>query len=224
MHLLSLSISHFLNCFLTVQSSSTDFTFDEFSSSTSTGASLANSTNTVSQKLNNKKKNKKQQQQQQQQRKHIPMMRNGTDSDRGKLFGLVVLESLEFSALTPKALWTQLKNESKARYNYDLIWYERKLTEIDGKFVFSSDDIDTFIEEYSARRTCILRSFCLKTGLQLTIREYQFESNSKSSRATADCFNEDDIVNIYPIIKQVPPKVRLKTKFRLSLMLLDDSA
>lgn len=126
--------------------------------------------------------------------------------------------------MTPKALWIQLKNESKARYNYDLIWYERNSTEIDLKFVFSSDDIDTFIEEYSARRTCILRSFCLKTGLQLTIREYQFESNNKSSRATADCFNEDDIVNIYPIIKQVPPKVRLKTKSRFSLMLLDDLA
>ena len=71
-----------------------------------------------------------------------------------------------------------------------------------------SDDIESFIETYNVRRTCILRSFCLKTGLQLAVREYQFESNNKSSRTTTECFNEDDIINIYPIIKQVPPKVK----------------
>jgi hypothetical protein len=39
------------------------------------------------------------------------------------------------------------------------------------------------------------------------MREYQFESTNKSSRSNSECFNEDDIINIYPIIKQVPPKV-----------------
>jgi len=47
----------------------------------------------------------------------------------------------------------------------------------------------------------------LKVGLQLSIREYQFESSNKSTRTNNECFNEDDIVNIYPVIKQVPPKV-----------------
>jgi protein TIF31 len=61
----------------------------------------------------------------------------------------------------------------------------------------------------------MLRSFCLKTGLQLTMREYQFESMTKSSRLNSECFNEDDIINIYPLIKQVPPKVLtiIKMKF-----------
>ena len=75
-HLLSFSISHFLNCFLTIISSpASDYTFDEFSTSTNNSA-LASSMNSSMQKSNNKKKNKKQQQQQQ--RKHSPMMRNGT--------------------------------------------------------------------------------------------------------------------------------------------------
>ncbi len=78
--------------------------------------------------------------------------------------------------------------------------------------LFLSDDIESFVEQYAVRRTCILRSFCLKTGLQLTMREYQFESTNKSSRSNSECFNEDDIINIYPIIKQVPPKVKRKTK------------
>ena len=137
-----------------------------------TNSSLANSTNTPSQKTNNKKKNKKQQQ-----RKHNPTMRN---------------ESLEFSSLTSKLLWSQLTNEAKSRYNFDL----------------NCDDIESFVEKYTVRRTCILRSFCLKTGLQLSMREYQFESTNKSSRTNNECFNEDDIINIYPLIKQVPPKVR----------------
>ena len=43
------------------------------------------------------------------------------------------------------------------------------------------------------------------------MREYQFESiNKSSSRLNSECFNEDDIINIYPIIKQVPPKVKQK--------------
>ncbi len=42
------------------------------------------------------------------------------------------------------------------------------------------------------------------------MREFQFESTTKSSRTNNECFNEDDIINIYPIIKQVPPKVKLK--------------
>jgi len=166
-HLLAYSISHFLNCFLTnVSSASTDFLADELSSVNSTSGSA----NTNS---NNKKKNKKQQQQQQ--RKQNPLKRN---------------ESLEFSAITSKILWSQLSTEAKSRYSFDL----------------NSDDIDSFLEKFSIRRTCILRSFCLKVGLQLSIREYQFESSNKSTRTNNECFNEDDIVNIYPVIKQVPPK------------------
>ncbi|CAF1421234.1 unnamed protein product [Adineta ricciae] len=175
-HLLSFSISHFLNCLLTVISSPvSDYSFDEFATSTSTtstsSGSLANSTNTTSQKPNNKKKNKKQQQQ----RKHNPTMRN---------------ESMEFSSLTSKLLWIQLTNEAKSRYGFDL----------------NCDDIEAFVDTYSVRRTCILRSLCLKTGLQLAMREYQYDSAYKSSRTSNECFTEDDIVNIYPVIKQVPPK------------------
>jgi hypothetical protein len=40
------------------------------------------------------------------------------------------------------------------------------------------------------------------------MREYQFESTTKTSRTTNECFNEDDIINIYPLIKEVPPKVK----------------
>ncbi|CAM4854056.1 unnamed protein product [Rotaria socialis] len=178
-HLLSFSISHFLNCFLTIISSpTTDNSFDELSalSSQSTNNApnvlLSNSTNISSQKTNSKNKNKNKKQQQ---RKYIPTIRN---------------ESLEFSSLTSEVLWSQLTNEAKSRYSFDL----------------NCDDIESFIHEYSVRRTCILRSFCRKSGLQITMREYQFEFLNKTSRFNNECFNELDIINIYPIIKHVPPK------------------
>ncbi|CAF3605331.1 unnamed protein product [Rotaria sp. Silwood1] len=179
-HLLSYSISHFLNCFLTIISlPTTDYTFDELASATTIQSTnttsnvlLTNSTNISSQKSNAKKKNKKQQQQQ---RKHSPMMRN---------------ESLEFSSITSKVLWSQIINEAKSRYSFDL----------------NCDDIESFVENYAVRRTCILRSFCRKTGLQITMREYQFETINKSIRSNNECFNENDIINIFPIIKHVPPK------------------
>ncbi len=76
--------------------------------------------------------------------------------------------------------------------------------------MYFSDDIENFLEKYNVRRTCILRSFCLKTGLQLSMREYQFDLPTKSTRTNNECFTEDDIINIYPLIKQVPPKVREK--------------
>jgi hypothetical protein len=84
MHLLSFSISHFLNCFLTmITSSSADYIVDELSPSGSTSytgsntaaanGSQSSAANAAAQKANNKKKNKKQQQQ----RKQNPFKRNG---------------------------------------------------------------------------------------------------------------------------------------------------
>ena len=124
MHLLSYSISHFLNCFLTILASpSTDFLSDEFSSSsigavhngtTNTNASVNNSS---SQKTNNKKKNKKQQ------RKQNPLMRNGQKKMNDSQISICcVLESLDFSMLTSKILWSHLATEAKSRFNYDLNW------------------------------------------------------------------------------------------------------
>ena len=44
------------------------------------------------------------------------------------------------------------------------------------------------------------------------MREYQFDVTNKSARTNNECFNEEDIINIYPLIKQVPPKVTGKIK------------
>merc|ERR1719394_658069 len=46
----------------------------------------------------------------------------------------------------------------------------------------------------------LLRSFCHKTGVQIMLREYQFDNK------TVQTFSEDDIVNMYPIVKHINPR------------------
>ncbi|CAF1021003.1 unnamed protein product, partial [Didymodactylos carnosus] len=185
-HLTAYSISHFLNCLLTttttaiVENLSDDLSTNTHTNGTTNGNGNGHTSATSTQKSTNKKKNKKQQ------RKHSPIT-SQTDS-------------LDFSSLTSKTLWIQLSNEAKTRYSFDL----------------NCDDIDSFQEHYHVRRTCILRSFCLKTGLQLSLRDYQFDSmtsttptttkNILSNSPTIPCFNEDDIINLYPVTKHVAPK------------------
>ncbi len=46
----------------------------------------------------------------------------------------------------------------------------------------------------------LLRGFCQKNGVQLALREYNFDNKHK------ELFHEDDILNLYPIVKHAPTK------------------
>lgn len=86
--------------------------------------------------------------------------------------------------MTPKSLWNQLKTELKSYFDYDL----------------QSNDIESSIETYSLQKVSLLRSFCLKTGLQILLRDYNFESKNKL------IFYEEDILNVFPIVKHINPR------------------
>lgn len=45
------------------------------------------------------------------------------------------------------------------------------------------------------------RSFCLKTGIQILLREYSFDVKNRLT------FVEEDIVNIFPVVKHINPRV-----------------
>ena len=62
------------------------------------------------------------------------------------------------------------------------------------------DNIDSFIELIKLTKLNLLRSFCHKTGVQIMLREYQFDNK------TVQTFSEDDIVNMYPIVKHINPR------------------
>lgn len=81
-------------------------------------------------------------------------------------------------------MWSQLKQELKAYFDYDLL----------------SSDTDSTIEIYSLQKVSLLRSFCIKTGLQILLRDYNFDTKNKL------IFYEEDILNIFPIVKHINPR------------------
>lgn len=103
---------------------------------------------------------------------------------RGKSNPLSFVDNNEWANLTPKSLWLQLKQELKSYYDYDL----------------SSNDVDSTTELYSLQKVSFLRSFCLKTGVQILLRDYNFDSKNKL------IFYEEDILNIFPIVKHINPR------------------
>lgn len=90
----------------------------------------------------------------------------------------------DWSQLTQKSLWQQIKKELKSYWNYEL----------------QSDTIDQICDSYKLQKISILRAFCLKTGLQILLREYNFESKNKPT------FNDDDIINVFPVVKHISPR------------------
>merc|ERR1711963_1223469 len=97
---------------------------------------------------------------------------------------LAPTDSVEWANLTPKTLWLQIKNEAKSYFDWNL----------------PVDNIDAFVEMIKLTKLNLLRSFCQKTGVQIMLREYQFDNK------TVQTFSEDDIVNMYPIVKHINPR------------------
>ncbi|XP_063222279.1 clustered mitochondria protein homolog isoform X4 [Bacillus rossius redtenbacheri] len=93
-------------------------------------------------------------------------------------------DSTEWANLTPRLLWSQLRSELKSYYDFELI----------------PDSMDTAIEMFSLQKISILRSFCIKTGVQILLREYTFDSKNRHT------FFEEDIVNIFPVVKHINPR------------------
>nr|XP_026499618.1 clustered mitochondria protein homolog [Vanessa tameamea] len=92
--------------------------------------------------------------------------------------------SPDWQNITPKALFAQIKQELKAYWGYEL----------------NAEGMDVVIEKYSLQKISLLRSFALKVGLQVLLREYDFESKNKTT------FSGSDIMNIFPVVKHINPR------------------
>ncbi len=58
------------------------------------------------------------------------------------------------------------------------------------------------MERHLLQKVSLLRSFCKKLGVQVLLREYHMDSKTKAA------FCEDDIINVFPVVKHIHPKVR----------------
>ncbi len=91
--------------------------------------------------------------------------------------------------LTPRNLWSNIVEEALLQYHFEV-----KL---------DLSNIDELFTTYKLRKLTLLRSFCQKNGVQLLLREYNLENKKQ------ELFHEDDIINLYPLVKHVPTKVRI---------------
>lgn len=91
----------------------------------------------------------------------------------------------DWANLSQRSLWSQISEEAMAQYKFDV-----KLDSFD----------EQAFNNLSLRKLCLLRSFCQSNGVQILLREYNFENKHKET------FVEDDILNMYPVVKHVPTK------------------
>ncbi|KAL0979313.1 hypothetical protein UPYG_G00183520 [Umbra pygmaea] len=86
-----------------------------------------------------------------------------------------------WSALTGAELWTFIGQDAAETYD------------------ITSDlgSADHLVEKYGLQKVSLLREFCLKTGVQLRLREYLFDNRTKAP------IGPDDVLNIFPVVKHI---------------------
>ena len=95
-------------------------------------------------------------------------------------------QNFDWVSLTPKSLWNSLRAEMDSYYAWSA-----------GKEV---DCLDSLLSKFSIQKISLLRLFSLRTGVQVLLREYNFEHKSRPA------FTEDDILNVFPIVKHISPR------------------
>jgi len=109
--------------------------------------------------------------------------RKTTGSKNGKQ-QLSSQESSEWTLLTPRTLWQNIRTELDAYYHWNL----------------GTDNVDDAVNKYSLQKISLLRSICFKTGIQISLREYSMDQRNKPA------FSEEDIINIFPVVKHIHPR------------------
>ncbi|XP_026227839.1 clustered mitochondria protein homolog [Anabas testudineus] len=94
---------------------------------------------------------------------------------------VVLLTDNVWAKLTSSELWGRIKSEARNYYRYTI----------------DSESIDEVIAKYNLQRISLLREMAIKTGIQVQLREYVFESRHRPA------FGEEDVVNMFPVVKHL---------------------
>ncbi|XP_044144840.1 clustered mitochondria protein homolog [Bufo gargarizans] len=95
-------------------------------------------------------------------------------------------DSTAWASMTPTDLWRQIQQNAKDNYDFTL----------------SCDSVEQLVEKYTLQKVTLLREFCIKTGVQVLLRDYNFESRHKPA------LTEEDILNMFPVVKHVSVKAK----------------
>ncbi|XP_062583916.1 clustered mitochondria protein homolog isoform X1 [Saccostrea cucullata] len=94
------------------------------------------------------------------------------------------IDNTEWVNETPSKLWKKITEEVSEYFDYKL----------------DCDSVEHAVEKYGLQRVSMLRSFCLSVGIQILLKEYNLDIKNKQ------IFNEEDIVNVFPVAKHIHPK------------------
>ncbi|XP_064127627.1 clustered mitochondria protein homolog isoform X3 [Loxodonta africana] len=89
-----------------------------------------------------------------------------------------------WAVMTPQELWKNICQEAKNYFDFNL----------------ECETVDQAVETYGLQKITLLREISLKTGVQILLKEYSFDSRHKPA------FTEEDVLNIFPVVKHVSPK------------------
>ncbi|TRY92541.1 hypothetical protein DNTS_024548 [Danionella cerebrum] len=93
-------------------------------------------------------------------------------------------DNTAWASLTPNELWKNITSEAHSYYQFSL----------------QCESVDQAVDKYGLQKITLLREISIKTGIQILIKEYNFDSRHKPA------FTEEDILNIFPVVKHVNPK------------------
>ncbi|MGH0162817.1 UNVERIFIED_CONTAM: hypothetical protein FKN15_043940 [Acipenser sinensis] len=93
-------------------------------------------------------------------------------------------DNTAWASLTPTELWRSIVSEASSYYHFTL----------------HCETVDQAVEKYGLQKTTLLREISIKAGIQILIKDYNFDSRHKPA------FTEEDILNIFPVVKHVNPK------------------
>ncbi|XP_047247653.1 clustered mitochondria protein homolog isoform X1 [Girardinichthys multiradiatus] len=93
-------------------------------------------------------------------------------------------DNTAWASLTPSELWKNIAAEAQSYYYFKI----------------QCESADQVVEKYGLQKITLLREISVKTGIQILLKEYNFDSRHKPA------FTEEDILNIFPVVKHVNPK------------------
>ena len=92
----------------------------------------------------------------------------------------------EHGAFTTPSLWTGVQTEVESYFGYKLDY----------------PNFHSASETVPFSKLSVLRTLCIKLGLQLLARDYQLDGKGLP-------FTDNDVINIHPVVKHIPPTLRL---------------
>ncbi|KAL3103177.1 hypothetical protein niasHS_002363 [Heterodera schachtii] len=124
--------------------------------------------------------------------------------DKGNVIGAgsgPTPKTMAWAKLSQESLWKSIGDDSYAHFGLRI----------------PSDCCDSFIEwSGGAQRSAIIRRFCLMNGVQIMLKNYQLNPLKSKSQAP---FSEDDIFNVFPVIKRLNPRSQSAYNLYLSALI-----